>query len=152
MSFQDVQLTPLIINELYRDFLVDIEDAHAPLPKWTSKVYAAETIETVIAPVNIAVPETGPILPKATEKKNTPDTEPAFSPTKKANTETNPVLLEVPVSKPVSDISSSASNARIKYLGGNKKRIAFIVNSSTDLYLRDTQRDCLQKNAGSLPA
>ena len=125
MSLQDVQLTPLIINELYRDLLVDIEDTNAPLPKWTPGPPSSGDIENVIAsPVATSVSEIEPILPKPKEKKRVPDTEPAFSQT---------------------DSISSASNAKIKYLGGNKKRIAFIVNSTTDVYLPDAQLDWLQK-------
>ena len=146
MSFQDVQLTPLIISELYRDLLVDIEDANAPLPRWTPRAQTSGAIETTItSPVITSDSDTEPILPKTNEKKRVPDTEPAFSSTKKANPDTNPVLLDVPVTKPASNTTPSGSNTGIKYLGGNKKRIAFIVNSATDVYLPDTQLDWLQK-------
>jgi hypothetical protein len=41
--------------------------------------------------------------------------------------------------------TETANTSRIKFLGGNKKRIAFIVNCKTDVFLPDAQLDWLGK-------
>ena len=168
MNFQDVQLTPLIINELYRDLLVEIEDADAPLPKWTPKPQAMETLEMEVeSPANKSAPIADPVF--STGTKPTPGTEPAFNPAQKKSvpdnaavsgkstpdtapasnksaSDTAPVLIDIPVTKTAStDSQTTGANGRIKFLGGNQKRIAFIVNSTTDVYLPDAHLDWLRK-------
>lgn len=91
MSLQDIKLSPLVVTELYRDMLVNIDT----MPK-TSPTSA----EGVDAPSKIIEP-----LPK----------------------------------------TETVNASRIKFLGGNKKRIAFIVNCKTDVFLPDSQLDWLGK-------
>ena len=128
MSLQDLQLTPLMINELYRDFLVDINDPAAPLTAYVSKPQP----DTVEMPITEPI---APIIPP-----------PARAVTKQvADTiaENEQVLFQTPVAKtlPVQE----TTNARIKFLGGNKKRIAFIVNCTSDVFLPDAQLEWLKK-------
>lgn len=99
MSLQEIQLSPLVITELYRDMLVNIDTV-----KPAAKVAAPSPIpsaEPVTKPAEIA-----------------PVTEPS-----PAKTETS----------------------RIKFLGGNRKRIAFIVDCKTDVFLPDSHLDWLGK-------
>jgi hypothetical protein len=95
MSLKEIQLNPLVITELYRDMLVNID---------TVKPVAAATI---------------------------PSTEPVIKPAEMA-----PVVEPAP---------AVAGTSRIKFLGGNKKRIAFIVNCKTDVFLPDAHLDWLGK-------
>ncbi|HYF29918.1 MAG TPA: hypothetical protein VD993_02255 [Chitinophagaceae bacterium] len=118
MSLRDIQLTPLIINELYRDLLVDITD-HA----------------------------TQPPLP-GTEKHADKAAVSEWVPTAFADRPPNPVdrPLPRPVTEPVSTLRPVENNTdHIKFLGGNKKRIAFVVNSPNDVYLPDAELDWLGK-------
>lgn len=95
MSFQDIQLTPLAISELYRDVLVNID---------------------TVKPVT-AVAEPIPV-PAAEQVAKSPEAAPK---------------------------TEAAPASGIKFLGGNKKRIAFIVNCKTDVYLPDAHLDWLGK-------
>ncbi|MGB8192950.1 MAG: hypothetical protein WCF67_13565 [Chitinophagaceae bacterium] len=101
MSLQNIQLPRLVITELYRDVLVDIDTSD----------------------------------PEPNDPKPAPVPEPA------------PIKEPEPAPKPVSDPPPvpQAPQSRIKFLGGNKKHIAFIVNCSTDVYLPDAQLDWLGK-------
>lgn len=89
MSLQNLELTPSVIAELYRDFLVDAGGSAKPSPAVLMRP-AAPAKEPVVAPA--------------------PAVEPA-----------------------------------VKFLGGNKKRIAFIVSCATDVFLPDAHLDWLGK-------
>lgn len=93
MSLQDMQLSPLVVTELYRDLLVSIGTDNS--------------IATT--------PDLSPLTPEQTI------------------TQAQPALAE------------ETLQTRIRFLGGNKKRIAFIVNCSSDVFLPDAHLDWLGK-------
>jgi hypothetical protein len=104
MSFQDIQLNPLVVTELYRDVLVSIDTA----------------------PLTAAKAESSPIIFQQ------PEVKPRAAKIQEAPPKTEPKTPEI-------------AAARIKFLGGNQKRIAFIVNCKTDVFLPDAQLDWLGK-------
>ena len=81
MSLQNLELSPFVVSELYRDLLVNLDTGEAS-----------------------AATPSAPVI----EKQELPQT-------------------------------------RIKLLGGNRKKIAFIVNCATDVFLPDTHLDWLGK-------
>lgn len=153
MSLQDIQLTSLIINELYRDLLVDISDSGAPTP--------SRAVKTPSIPEPGHQPQTGyqpmqePVAPAHTLKPSGARPEPVAS--AKNDQAAAALSSEVqadgvaqsamPNTAPASDslTGPETSGSRIKFLGGNKKRIAFIVNCATDVYLPDAHLDWLKK-------
>lgn len=145
MSLQQIQLTPYIISELYRDHLVDIEDSAAPLPVYTpppAMVTAPEKPEPKPDPK----PAPGSPPPVSDPTPVTPVNDP---------TPDKPIADPPPVSKATSKpktapatVNASAqagANSRIKYLGGNDKRIAFIVHNPNDVHLPDADLEWLRK-------
>lgn len=135
MSLQDLKLSPFLISELYRDTLVAVKTGEAiedaPIiksqPASESSGYVpADTASLGLPPVTAKAPNAAIETPEF--KKPEP---------------------ERPKASKLSDQSQPATSSEqtksIKFLGGNKKRIAFIVNCKTDVFLPDTHLDWLGK-------
>jgi hypothetical protein len=157
MSLQDLELSPFLISELYRDALVPVKTgeaieetpAHArPKPQAAPPSYEGTDLASLGLP-----PVTAPPMEAAAESplsqqsalQDSPGQEPLAE-----NKQSAPVTPPQPVSVQNTVETKQANNQytaqrAIKFLGGNKKRIAFIVNCKTDVYLPDNQLDWLGK-------
>ncbi len=139
MSLQNIHLSPLIIDELYRGQLVQVTDVDAPLPVYTRpepEPEPAPTVPSKPAPVK----EPLPVTPVKDPEPQKPVAAPPPFDSQAGRLE--PVSVNGQ-SSPASEPANA--NTRIKYLGGNKKRIVFIVNSTTDVYMPETHLDWLGK-------
>ena len=138
MSLQNIHLSPLIIDELYRGQLVQVTDVDAPLPVYTRpepEPEPAPPVPSKPAPVKEPLPTT----PIADPEPKKPVADPP--PVDTIAARPKPVTV---TSQP-SPAPTDASTTRIKYLGGNQKRIVFIVNSATDVYMPEAHLDWLGK-------
>ena len=143
MSLQDLELSPFLISELYRDTLVPVKTGEAieetPIvikSKPTTELNGytpADTASLGLPPVTAKAPNAAIETPEF--KKHEPE---------QAITPKQPEPRKTPKEQPKPETASQDATA-IKYLGGNKKRIAFIVNCKTDVYLPDTHLDWLGK-------
>ena len=120
MSLQDLELSPFLISELYKDALVSVQ--------------SGEVIQE--APIEVKTkPVTGSdgYVPADTSSLGLP---PATSKPK-----ATPIFQE----EPVKPIPQKQPTGKLKYLGGNAKNIAFLVNCPTDVFLPDKHLDWLGK-------
>lgn len=158
MSLQDLELSPFLISELYRDTLVPVKTgepieekpAHTrPIPQamppgFEGTDLASLGLPPVTAPPMEAAAESA--LPQQPALQDGPEEEP-LAVNKQPGTATlppQPVSVQNPV-EPKQSNNQDTTQRAIKFLGGNKKRIAFIVNCKTDVYLPDNQLDWLGK-------
>ena len=147
MSLQDLELSPFLISELYRDTLVAVKTGEAieeaPIaikskPATEPGGYVpADTASLGLPPVTAKTPNAAIETPEF--KKTEP--EQPIVPKKQPEQRKAPKPTEQPKEAP----SAQEPNRTIKFLGGNKKRIAFIVNCKTDVFLPDTHLDWLGK-------
>jgi hypothetical protein len=139
MSLQNIHLSPLIIDELYRGQLVQVTDVNAPLPVYTRPEPEPEPGPTPSVPSKpVPVKEPLPVTPVKDPEPQKPVVAPPPA----------DIFATTPKPAPVNRQplpATAPADARIKYLGGNKKRIAFIVNSTADVYLSETHLDWLGK-------
>lgn len=132
MSLHDIQLSPLALTELYRDVLVNIDG----LPG------KADISVKAVAP-----PTEAPTKAKEGKPANAVDTGAAAQAIPLIVSE--PVIVSEPALADIAETSTASDApkqaAAIKFLGGNKKRIAFIVNCKNAVFLPDTHLDWLGK-------
>lgn len=121
MSLKDLELTPLLISELYKDHLVDAGRQGQPAGMPTARLVQEKTM-----PAKATAPEKASGQAATTGTPGTP-------------------LFETPVQAPVAEPDSAPASLPFKYLGTNKKRITFIVSSPSDVFLPDAHLDWLGK-------
>lgn len=150
MSLQDLELSPFLISELYRDALVAVKTSEiieeTPIvikskPSELTGYVPADTASLGLPPITAKAPAA------AIETPEFKKPEPAKSqkPAEEAVTVNHPEPSKTPKSAEPIKAEQSTPTTTIKFLGGNKKRIAFIVNCATDVFLPDNHLDWLGK-------
>ena len=150
MSLQDLELSPFLISELYRDALVPVKTGEAieeipysrPKPATEPVAFAAMDTEALGLPPMTTEPMASTIETPPFQKQQA---EQAI-----VSKQREQIAAVPPAEKPTPATSAeqpkpTEPQRTIKFLGGNKKRIAFIVNCKTDVYLPDNHLDWLGK-------
>ena len=119
MSLQNLELSTQVITELYRDFLVDV-DLHEPIEKPAAIPINTSTSVNSFVPVKTSINKQPAAIAGNAGAANDPAPKPRIT-------------------------EPAGPQGRIKFLGGNRKKIAFIVNCKTDVFLPDTHLDWLGK-------
>jgi hypothetical protein len=152
MSLQDLELSPFLISELYRDALVPVKTGEAieevlyarPKPAAEPVSYVAMDTEALGLPPMTAEPVASTVEPPPFQKPQQAE-QPKPAPASQSPITATPAAQPARSAEPPQPSPTSAPQRTIKYLGGNKKRIAFIVNCKTDVYLPDNHLDWLGK-------
>lgn len=151
MSLQDIQLSPLALTELYRDVLVSIDAMPKAAPGKADVPVNTAPPKKADGAVKAALPgqtdgKTRATPPVADALSNAADDKPIQAPAKPIEAKISEIPL-IASESPKADHASDSKpiTGRIKFLGGNNKRIAFIVNCKTDVFLPDSHLDWLKK-------
>lgn len=139
MSLQDLELSPFLISELYRDTLVAVDsgEATAKTPA-SAKTKPSPDLDGYLPAdtASLGLPPVTAKSPAAAIEKPQPDQPGNQQPAEK--TRAKKAEQSIPANTP-------DPQRNIKFLGGNKKHIAFIVNCKTDVYLPESHLDWLGK-------